>query len=102
MPSGAFTANTQDSVNNGANKGRCFGNCLDVIVWGTFTMTLQIQFKAADGTWVQYGANITAPGGQVVNSADPGREWRLASTAFTSGTANWEITGVRDESKVAA
>lgn len=103
MANGSFTANSQDSVNNGTNKGRVFGNFVDAIISGTFTATVQLQTKTVDQNgaviWAPVGTDITAAAVRYVEAALTDREWRLVVTAFTSGTIVWELNAMKDSAR---
>lgn len=69
---------------------------IDLIVSGTFTATLKLEVATADATgadtYVQLGADITAPTVVNVKMADK-HKWRVRCSAFTSGVAVFELFG---------
>jgi hypothetical protein len=86
------------SATNG-NAGFFLGN-FNVAVWGTFTGTLTLQNSYDGGAnWIPVinkhtGQNITftAPGALQEDEVEAGVQYRLAMTAYTSGTASYRIS----------
>jgi hypothetical protein len=72
---------------------------VDLFISGTFVGTVQLQTPMADASgadaWQAIGANITAPGMVTVRMATA-RKWRVACTAYTSGTIVYELSGGRN------
>lgn len=71
----------------------------NVSVWGVFVGTAVVE-QSADGgvTWVQevnrftnQPVSFTVPGALSLYESEPGIQYRLRCSAFTSGTINWRI-----------
>lgn len=88
---GSFTGTANGTVIDNADGA-------DLVVSGTFVATIQLQVAMADANgadvWVPVSAGLTAPG-IITQSAAGGRKWRAACSAFTSGTAAYELSGSR-------
>ncbi len=91
--SGTFTATGQSSA-------IAFYGPFSVALWGTFAGTVQVQ-KSFDGgtTWIPYGADdtgaipvVSAPVSFRAVESELGVNYRLACTAFTSGTINYRLS----------
>lgn len=91
--SGSFAATGQ------SNAIALYG-AFNVALWGTFSGNAQLQ-KSFDGgaTWIPYGADLTgalpvlsAPVAFRAIESELGINYRLACTAFTSGTINYRLS----------
>lgn len=84
---------------DGTNSLQLLGN-FNVAVWGTFVGTAQVQCSFDGGTtWIpvvnkRTGSNITftAPGALQEDEVEPGVLYRVACTAWTSGTISYRIS----------
>ena len=72
---------------------------INVSVWGTFVGTAQLQRSFDSGvTWLPLTSggtsafSYTAPASEVANEPEAGVEYRIACTAYTSGTINYRIS----------
>lgn len=81
---GSFTSTGQSAVVHGDN--------VDVLISGTFTASVTLQAEDAQGNWIDVPAQShTAPA--FANSVSAGaRNWRLNCSAYTSGTAVYELS----------
>lgn len=83
---GTFTGSAQTSA-------VVLGREAEAILTGTFTATVEPQVQDANGNWAPVaGAGLTAPGATKFEMA-VSRPWRLAVTAYTSGTIAYELAG---------
>jgi hypothetical protein len=89
---GAFTGAT-------AGNGVFVLGDFNVQIWGTFVATVVLE-QSSDGgvTWVPEVSRFTntaisfnAPAALSVIEPEPGVQYRLRCSAFTSGTVNWRI-----------
>lgn len=71
----------------------------NVSVWGVFVATVVLE-QSSDGgvTWIpeisrfnNVAVSFNAPGALTVIEPEPGVQYRLRCSAFTSGTVNWRI-----------
>ena len=90
---GSFSATGQSSA-------IALYGAFSVALWGTFSATLQLQ-KSFDGgnTWIPYGQDqtgsipsLTAAVAFRALESELGVNYRLACTAFTSGTINYRLS----------
>lgn len=72
---------------------------LNVTIYGTFSATVEIQRSFDGSTWHTLSkdsdgnaASYTAPISLKVEECETPVEYRLACTAYTSGTANYRIS----------
>lgn len=72
----------------------------NVSVWGVFVATVVLE-QSSDGgvTWIPeisrfttVAVSLNAPGALTVIEPEPGVQYRLRCSAFTSGTVNWRIS----------
>ena len=95
---GNFTANSQQSASFTPVAGRPF----NVSIWGTFSLTVQLERSFDSGTtWLQLtdkGTQIKKFTGSTVISESAteneasGVLYRLSVTAYTSGTASYRLS----------
>jgi hypothetical protein len=90
---GSFTATADgNQIDNSSD--------VDLVVSGTFVASVQLETAMAGPTgadvWVPVGAAITAPG--VLNAKmTNGRKWRTRCSAYTSGQADYELSGAMNQ-----
>jgi hypothetical protein len=81
-----------------ASAGAAFFGPFNVSAWGTFSGTVQIQRSFDGGTeWLTRvdlvgNGSYTTPISLVVAEPERGVLYRLACTAFTSGTINYRLS----------
>jgi hypothetical protein len=91
---GSFTGTTNGNPIDTASD-------VDLVVSGTFVASVQLQTTMANPSggadvWVPVGAVLTAPGVLNVKMTN-GRKWRAICSAFTSGQADYELSGAMNQ-----
>lgn len=90
---------TLSSVANGTGTTVSTGS-INVSIWGTFVGTIQLQRSFDGGTtwiprafnWTSTLATSTVPISWVFDEGELGVQYRVACTAYTSGTINYRIS----------
>ena len=87
MATGAFTGTGTGTVVEVTGPKK-----LDLSIFGTFVGTVQLQRKRpADATW-RVVQEYTDEVEELPECASGVWQWRTECTAYTSGTANWELS----------
>lgn len=92
----AVGSGTLGSVSNGPAVALDAGP-FSLDLFGTFVGTARLERRVDGSNWVPFfylntAHSRTTPCSEIFNEAVPQAEYRVACTAYTSGTINWQIT----------
>lgn len=81
---GSFTATGQSAAISGDH--------VDMHISGSFAASLSLQAEDMNGNWADVTGHSVAAPGFASTSCAGARNWRLACSSFTSGSAGYELT----------